>query len=261
MPATTEALPSTKETATKLAEDLRDLKLSPETKEAMARYLPYLEEAQRKLLFTLVIFIATVVGSAIFYKPIMTFVMSRFNLTGISMVFTSPLQFFEVAVQIGIYAGLIIAIPLFLFNILSFLRPALKPEEYKSLTGMVPVAISLFILGFLLGAWVEQFVVAMFSGATAGTNIMNIWDVSRFFSEIMIMGLLMGLIFQFPIVLTLLLRFKVVQRAKLVKARPYVYAASVLFAILMPPQDLLSDLILSLPLFFLFEITLLLNRD
>src|SRR5512146_623717 len=80
MPDTAVSLPDTKKTATKLAEDLRELKLSPETKEAMARYLPYLEEAQRKLLFTLIVFVGIIILSAIFYKPIMIFVMGRFNL-------------------------------------------------------------------------------------------------------------------------------------------------------------------------------------
>jgi len=254
-------VPSTKQTATQLAQDLRDLKISPETKAAMVRYMPYLEEAQRKLLFTLIIFVMTVVLAAIFYKPILNFVMGRFNLTGINMVFTSPLQFFEVAIQIGMYAGLIVAIPLFLYNILSFLKPALKEQEFQTFTGMVPISLGLFIVGFFFGAWVMKFVVTMFSGATTGTTIMNIWDVSRFFSEVMVMGFFMGAIFQFPVILTLLLKFKIISRAKLVKLRPYVYAASVLFAVFMPPQDLLSDLILSLPLFFLFEITLLLNRD
>jgi sec-independent protein translocase protein TatC len=251
----------TKQIATKLAEDITELKISPETKEAMARYIPYLEEAQRRLLLTLIIFVATVVISAIFYKPIMIFVMGRFNLAGISMVFTSPLQFFEVAVQIGIYIGLIVGIPLFMYNLLTFLQPALKDTEYKTITGMVPLSIALFVIGFLLGAWVEQFVVNMFSGSTTGTPIQNIWDVSKFFSDIMIMGIFMGIVFQFPIILTLLLKFKILKRPQLVKYRPYVYAASVIMAIFMPPQDLLSDLILSLPLFFLYEITLLLNRE
>jgi sec-independent protein translocase protein TatC len=101
----------------------------------------------------------------------------------------------------------------------------------------------------------------MFSGATSGTVVSNLWDVSRFFSDIMVMGLLMAIIFQFPIVLTLLIRFKILSKKKLQQCRLQVYCISVVVAILMPPQDLLSDVILTLPLVTFYEITLLLNRD
>ena len=253
--------PSVKQEANAIARDITSLKLSPETREAMRRYMPYLEEAQRKLLFTFVAFILTVILAAIFYKPILNLIMGKFNLHGINMVFSSPLQFFEVAIQIGIYAGLVVAVPLLLYDVLSFLKPALKDDEFATFKRMAPISFGLFFAGFLFGAWVEQFVVNMFSGAVSGTTITNIWDVSKFLSDIMVMGFFMGAVFQFPIILTLLLKFKVVKRATLVAYRPYFYAASVIMAIFMPPQDILSDIILSLPLVIFYEITLLLNKD
>jgi sec-independent protein translocase protein TatC len=71
----------------------------------------------------------------------------------------------------------------------------------------------------------------------------------------------MGVVFEMPIILTILMRMKIVKRSYLVKKRRWVYAATIIFALLMPPTDILSLTLLTVPLWFLFEIALLLNKD
>ena len=70
----------------------------------------------------------------------------------------------------------------------------------------------------------------------------------------------MGIGFQFPIGLTILMRLKIFGYHQVVKQRLLVYGVSLVFAALMPPTDLLSLLLLFLPLAFLFELTLLCNK-
>lgn len=252
---------SVKTEADALARDLTDLKLSPETKEAMRRYMPYLEEAQKRLLFTLAVFILVSLLSGIFYKQILIFILSRFDLTGVNMVLTSPFQVIELAIKTGIYTGIVITLPLLIYNLITFLKPALEPKEFSTITRLLPFSALLFVLGFVFGVWVMNFVIAFFTKTTLEFSIGNIWDINQFFSQILFTGLTMALVFQFPIVITILMRLGLVKKQKFVKNRPIVYVGALIFAALLPPTDVFSLVILTLPLFFLFEIALILNKD
>jgi sec-independent protein translocase protein TatC len=250
-----------KKEGTKLAEDLQNLKLSPETREAMVRYLPYLEEAQKRLLYTLGVFAVTALLAGLNYKKLIVFVLARFDLEGINMVLTSPFQVIELAINIGLFVGILVTLPLFVFNLLTFLKPALEKKEYQTVAGMVPIGFILFLAGFFFGVWVMNFVVAVFTKTSLEFSIGNIWDIGAFFSQMIFTGLTMGLMFQFPIAITLALRLNLVKHEFFVKNRPYVYVLALVIAALLPPTDIFSLIILVLPLFFLFEIALYINKS
>jgi sec-independent protein translocase protein TatC len=238
-----------------------DSKLSPELEESIKKYMPYLKEAQKRLLITGIIFLIAAVVGGIFYKTILNFIMGQFDLTGINVVLTSPYQVIELAVYTGIYTGMVVTLPLFIFNLISFLRPALEPEEFKYIVSLVPFAVGLFIAGFLFGVWVMNFVIILFTKATLAFSIGNIWDITSFFSQIIFSAILLGTVFQFPIILTALMRFGIVTRDQLTSKRPYVYTVALIFAAALPPTDIFSLALLVTPLFVLFEITLVLNRN
>lgn len=234
---------------------------NPAVKEAAKTYGPYLEEAQRRLLRTLIVFFAAALIGALEYKRILNFIMNRFDLTGINIVLTSPYQVIELAIQTGIYFGLLVAVPVLIYNLITFLKPGLEDEEYRFLTSLIPVSLGLFVTGFLFGVWVMNFIIDLFSKATTDFAISNIWDISRFFSQILFSAILLGLVFQFPIVLSALIRFNFVTKKKLIEWRPFVYVAALIFAAALPPTDVFSLVLLVMPLFVLFEITLIVSPE
>lgn len=252
--------PSLSSTAQGIARDITSLKLSPETQEAMAKYAPYLNELRKKLFTVVIVFLFFALLGAFFYKQILLFIMGRFNLGGINIVLTSPYQIIDLAVQIGLLCGLVVAVPLLIWYLIVFLRPALEDDEFKSIVSLLPVSLFLFLVGFMFGTTIMNAIINMFTRATDKLNIQNLWDISRFFSQTLFMGIAMGLAFQFTVILTLFMRFNVIKKTSLTKFRPVIYVGILLFAIIMPPTDLLSLTILTLPLFLLFEITLLLNK-
>lgn len=251
----------TQKTANSIAQDITSLKLSPETQAAMAKYAPYLNELRKKLFIVLTLFFTFAVIGAVFYKQILTFIMGRFDLEGINIVLTSPYQIIELAVQIGVLCGVVVALPLLLWYLIAFLRPALEDDEFKNIVSLAPVSLLLFLVGFMFGTTIMNAIISLFTRASDKLNIQNLWDISRFFSQTLFMGVAMALAFQFPIVLTILMRFGIIQKPHLVKSRPLIYGGIIIFAILMPPTDILSLAILTLPLFLLFELTLLLNKS
>ena len=129
------------------------------------------------------------------------------------------------------------------------------------LTTFLPFSIILFLIGFTFGIVVMKWQIEIFLARSISLGIGNILDISKLLSTVLLTSALMGIGFQFPIVLLLLIRIGVINRQQLSKKRKWVYLGSFIFTIFLPPDSILADIFLSLPLIFLFELTLILSRS
>ena len=226
----------------------------------ISKYLPYHKEVQQKLLHVLLVFgVAGAVGF-IYYQKIINLIMRIFKLEGINIVLTSPYQFIDLAINAGILVGLSLALPLLGYHLLTFIKPALKNKEYRLILKLYPISLVLFILGFLFGAWIIQLIISLYAKVSLEFSVENLWDLSSFLSQILATGTLMALVFQLPIVLSALLQLKIMNLPALKKSRKYVYTLILVFVALLPPNDIVSLIILTIPPLLLFELTLLLNK-
>ena len=178
----------------------------------------------------------------------------------INLVLTSPYQFIDLAVNTGLLVGLILALPLLGFFLLTFVKPALASREYRLLVRLYPLAVILFIIGFCFGGWIIQLIINLYAQTTMDFSVNNLWDVSHFFNQILMTGISLALIFELPIILTALLKLKLIKLDLLKKSRKFIYAGILVFVAFLPPNDIISLALLSIPPLLLFEITLLLNR-
>lgn len=232
--------------------------MNPE--DAINRYFPYLLEIRKRLLLTVSVMLASGVLGFFYYDRIVATVVKMLSLEGINIVFTSPFQYVELAISSAVLIGLISAIPFVIWQLLSFLKPALKGTEYRLVVLMLPLGLILYATGFAFGVLMMKYVVVLFQQSASKLNIGNYLDVSALLSAIISTSSLMGLAFQFPLVITALIHFKAIKYNWIVHQRPWAYLASFIFSIMLPPKDVLSDILLTLPLVILFELTLILNR-
>lgn len=224
------------------------------------KYSRFLIEIRKRLIFTVLAFVAGTTIGFIYFQNIIRLLVDVLSLKGVNVVFTSPFQFINLSISCGVATGLIIAFPLIIIQLMSFLRPALRPREYKMVLGLLPLCILLFIAGFSLGALIMKWQIEIFLNQSMSLGIGNVLDISHLLSVIIITSTLMGLVFQTPIILLLLLRIGILKHPNVSKARPWVYLGSFVFAILLPPDSILADVFLSLPLVILFELTLILDK-
>jgi len=224
------------------------------------KYSPFLIDIRKRILFTLFVFAVASLSGFIFYERIIKFLIDILALRGINIVFTSPFQFINLAISCGIASGLVIAFPLLIYQTLSFLKPALRQNEFKKLVRFLPFSIILFLSGFSFGVLIMKWQIQIFLARSVSLDIGNVLDISRLLSTVLLTSILMGIGFQFPIVLLLLMRIGIIKHRNLSKQRLWVYLGSFIFAILLPPDSILADALLTLPLIILFELTLILNR-
>ena len=223
------------------------------------QYLPYLKEIRKRLLFIISITVGATVVGFFQYDRIIGFVITMLDLDQLNVVFTSPFQYFELAISAALLVGVIVALPVIIIQLFSFLRPALQKSEYRMLLLMLPIGLILFVGGFIFGVAIMKYTIAFFQTQSEQLHIGSVLDISSLLSSIITISLFMGLAFQFPLILTLLLQLQVIHHKWLGNQRKFVYLAALLLVILLPITSIVTDVILTLPLVILFEITLILN--
>ncbi len=221
---------------------------------------PFIKEIRKRIILTVSVFVAATVFGFVFYEKIIKFLLNLLPLEGINIVFTSPFQFINLAISCGIATGLVVALPFLVIQILSFLKPALKKKEFRKITKYLPFSVFLFLIGFIFGALVMNWQIELFQAKSVELGIGSMLDVSKLLSTFLLVSTLMGIGFQFPILLLVLVRLDLVSRQDLSQKRKWIYLGSFFFAILLPFDSILADILLALPLIVLFELTLLLSR-
>lgn len=236
---------------------------SPETSELnelISKYSPFIIEIRKRLLLTVSVSAFAVVVGFVFYERIIQFLIDILSLKGVNIVFTSPFQFISLAISCGIATGLVFVFPLLIYQVLSFLRPALRDQEYKMIVRFLPLFIVLFLIGFSFGVLVMKWQIQLFLSKSVALGIGNLLDISRLLSTVLLVSVFMGIAFQFPIIILLLTHLGIIKHSQLTKQRPWVYLGSLFITILLPLDSILADVLLALPLIILFELTLIVNR-
>ena len=221
-----------------------------------SKYSHFLKEVRKRLVFVFLVFVTATLAGFVFYEKIIELAVKLLSLEGINIVFTSPFQFINLAISCGVAVGLVLVFPILLAQIISFLKPALKRKEFKAITGFLPFSLILFLIGFSFGAYLMKWQVGISVSRATMLGIGNMLDISSLLSTVLLTSAMMGLGFQFPIVLTLLIRLRIITRKEVGQKRLWIYLASFIFAMLLPANSIIVDLFLSLPLIILFEVTM-----
>lgn len=231
-----------------------------ELQQVVDKYLPFILEIRKRALFLIAVFAVFAAIGFIYYEKIIPYLLGFLSLEGVNIVFTSPFQFITLAFNTAMLLGALVVFPLLVFQIIAFLKPALDPREHKTIVSLIPLSLFLFVLGFAFGVIMMRYVVILFYEKSVQLDIGNYLDITLLISQILITSVMMGIAFQFPIFLTLAIKFGFMKYEFLASKRIFAYAISVLFAAFLPPTDLLSLVLLTLPLWSLYEITLFANR-
>jgi sec-independent protein translocase protein TatC len=221
---------------------------------------PYFSEVRRRVFFCGSFFLLVFVVSFFFSKNIIKFFLDILQVENVQIVTTSPFQFFGLAINIAISAAIIVTFPLIIYNIFSFFSPALTKKEQKKMIKVIFASAIFFIVGFLFGFNILKYVLETLAKYNTDMGLANLWDVGIFSSQIFLTASLMGIIFQFPIILSVLIQQKILKLETLKKKRKWAFFLAFAVSSLLPPTDGISLIIMALPLIIVFEITLFYNR-
>jgi sec-independent protein translocase protein TatC len=179
---------------------------------------------------------------------------------GATMIATDVTGTFLVPLKVTLMAAFLVALPYVLWQLWAFVAPGLYHHEKRL---AVPVLTSSFVL-FLVGMAFAYFVVfplafGFFASYTpAGVQMMT--DIDKYVSFVLTMFIAFGITFEVPVVVVVLVRMRVVTLEKLAAIRPYVIVGAFVVGAVFTPPDVVSQLLLAVPLWLLYEIGMLLAR-
>lgn len=228
-------------------------------KEFVNKNTPYLEDIRRRLYTMSIFFIVFFVLGFFLTSYIIQSILGLFEIKGVTIATTSPFQFADLSINIGFLFAFIIICPILIYQIFSFLKPALSRKEKWFFFMLIPLAFILFVLGFVYGFLILYFALTILAQINVQIGVQNIWDIGMFLSQIVLTSTLLGLLFQFPIVCTYIIRIGIVDVDFLKQKRRIAMFIIFIFTTLLPPTDGISLLAMALPLILLYEITIVVN--
>ena len=178
----------------------------------------------------------------------------------ITLHYFSPMEVFLLQLKISALLDCVLFSPYIAWNVWQFVLPALYDNEKKFIRSMVALTSFLFVAGVTFCLIVCFPLVVRFGMSFAGETLQPIFGVSNLVSLALWLSLAFGCMFQFPLVTYALIRGGVVDYKTVCNKRPYVVVAILVFAALLTPPDIISQLMLGLPTYLLFEMGLLAAR-
>jgi sec-independent protein translocase protein TatC len=179
---------------------------------------------------------------------------------GGSLIFVSVAEAFFTYMKVAFIAGLILTSPFVLYQIWAFVAPGLYRHEKRYVVPFVLAGSFFFALGILFGYFVALPVGFRFLLGYATDFIKPMPSMKEYLSFSIKFLLAFGLVFEFPVVLVLLARIGVVDAKTLARQRKYAILLIFIFAAVMTPPDLISQVLMALPLVGLYELSILLSK-
>ncbi|MCK9481740.1 MAG: twin-arginine translocase subunit TatC [Bacteroidia bacterium] len=170
-------------------------------------------------------------------------------------------QFIE-AFKISIISAIVIGFPYFLWELWRFIKPALKPSERKFSKGLIASCSALFFSGVLFGYYIlSPISLNFFVGFTISDQIANEPTFQNIVSLISFLVIGTGLMFELPILMYFLARIGFLSSETLKKYRRHAIVVIVIVAAIVTPPDVISQIILTIPIYLLFELGIKLTKD
>ncbi len=218
----------------------------------------HLEELRRRLIWSLV---ALGVGAGVgFYleRPILAFLLRpAFPLGVHKLVFLSPTEALFTYIKISMVVGAILASPVWLYELVAYVLPAMEARERRYLYLSLPPVALLFVAGLAFGYFVFVPMVFRFLFRFAGPELVPMLSISKYISSLLSFTLPFGVVFELPAVVALLTRLGVISAAFLRRQRRWAILLIFVVAAIFTPPDPFSQLVMASPMLVLYEASIL----
>ena len=179
---------------------------------------------------------------------------------GSSMIAIDVASPFLTPFKLALLLALILSIPVVLYQLWAFVAPALYRKEKRLAKPLLYSAVFLFYAGCAFAYFVVFPLVFGFFTRVAPEGVTVMTDISKYLDFVMTLFLAFGLTFEVPIATIILVATGMTTVEKLAKMRAYVLVGAFAMGMLLTPPDVISQTLLALPMWLLFEVGLLMSR-
>jgi sec-independent protein translocase protein TatC len=240
-----------------------------------APLIEHLIELRRRLIWSLLGFFAAFIVCFFFAKQIFNILVVPYQTAShwagitdreVELIYTAPQEFFFTQVKIAAFGGFFIAFPLIATQIYKFVAPGLYRSERQAFVPFLVATPILFLLGaalvyFFFTPMVMWFFLSMEQSGTGGHAAIQLLPrVSEYLSLIMGLIFAFGLVFQLPVVTSLMVRAGLLTAESLTSKRKWAIVLAFVAAAVLTPPDPMSQIGLAVPTILLYEISIITAR-
>lgn len=221
----------------------------------------HIGELRKRLIIVGSLFMASVIGGFFLAEPIIVYLQhteQAKDLTMNAFRLTDPIKVF---MQFAFLIAFIITFPVAFYQLWSFISPGLYEKERRVTLSYIPISLILFLSGLAFSYFVLfPFVVSFMMGLANRLEINQVIGINEYFQFLFQLTVPFGVLFQLPVVVMFLTRLGIVTPQFFVKFRKIAYFILLVVAAFITPPELLSHLMVTVPLFILYEISIIISR-
>ena len=214
----------------------------------------HLGELRKRVIYVLIAVLITSGAAYHFIDEILAFITTAGKVE--NLVFINPTEAFFVIVKLSILVGIIGAMPFIQYQVWKYVGVALKKNERKYLIFFGPVSLILFLIGAGFAFRTVLPMAMRFLLSFARDNIESMITLNNYVSFLIKMVSAFGLMFELPLVVLFLSKIGIVTPEALKKGRKYAVVVIFLVAAVLTPPDVISQIMLAVPILLLYEISI-----
>ena len=223
--------------------------------------IEHVEELRKRLFFVAIFFIAAIAVGFFVAEPIIQHIQYSDEAQQLTLNAFSPLDPLAIYFQVIFIVALVLSSPLLFYQLWAFISPGLYETERKATLAYIPFIFLLFIGGLAFSYYVLfPFVMRFTYDLSNRLEIEQTIGINEYFTFLFQLTLPFGVLFQLPVVLLFLARLGILNPDYMGKIRKYAYFGLFVAAAIIAPPDLMTHIIVSVPLFILYEISIVISR-
>lgn len=223
--------------------------------------IDHLSELRKRIFVIVIVFLTVTVVGFNFSDDLVALLVDKAKAIGYEMIYISPGELFTQYIKMAIVGGFVFSSPVILFETWLFIKPALKKSEKT----VVFLSLIAGLLCFVLGAVFAYFIVipitlTFFMSVDQHNSVQATITIQNFLSFVLTTLITFGIVFEMPVLTILLTQLGILKTEWLTKSRRVVIVSVFIIAAIITPPDVVSQILVSIPMLVLFEVSILLSK-
>ncbi|HWK23953.1 MAG TPA: twin-arginine translocase subunit TatC [Ureibacillus sp.] len=223
--------------------------------------IEHIEELRKRLFICAFFFVLALIVSFYFAKPIIKYIQYSEQAEQLTLNAFNVGDPLTVYLEVTFIVALMITSPIILYQLWAFITPGLHETERKATLKYIPYAFLLFVVGLAFGYYILfPNVMNFMMQLSQDLEIQQTIGINEYFGFLFKLVVPFGVIFELPVVMLFLARLGILNPQLMAKFRKYSYFVLFVLAVLVAPPDIISYILISIPLFILYEVSIVIAR-
>ena len=221
----------------------------------------HIEEIRKRLITIVVFFVVAVLGSLLLAKPLINFLQTNGPADDLALNAFNVIDPIAIYFKVVVFIAIVIIFPIIMYQFWAFVSPGLHETERRVTLSYIPFAFLLFLGGISFSYFVLlPYVITFMENLSTDLGITQTIGINQYFTFLFQILLPFGFVFQLPVILLFLSRLGILNPNVLTKFRKVAYFVLFVIAAFITPPDIVSHLFVTVPLFLLYEVSIIIAR-